>query len=109
MPTYSLDQDLAGMQHGEERHLQTDAGDYHVRYESEQAMGDNGYPARGYTIGYYHVTGPSGTRSFRHSPHGPTLEGAKPYAAKQAAEHIISAAFEAKHRDVHPRKGRLGM
>lgn len=77
-----------------------------VHYEAEQAMGDDNRPARGYTVGYYHVHGPGEDehKSFRHSPHGPTLMGAKPYAAEQAAKHISS-----RLDDVHPLHGRLGM
>ena len=65
-----------------------------VRYESEQALGDNNLPAKGYTTGHYHVHGPGegDYESFRHSPHGPTLMGAKPYAADRAAERV-SALF----------------
>jgi hypothetical protein len=63
-----------------------------VRYESEQAMGDNGAPARGYKVGYYHIEGPGegDHETIRHTPHGPTLTGAKQYAADRAAERVSS-------------------
>lgn len=88
----SLGSSLAGMQTGEERQLQHSDSDksVRVRYYSEQAKGDNGLPAEGYTIGHFEVHGPGKNDydSFRHSPHGPTLMGAKPYAADQAAKRI---------------------
>lgn len=70
-----------------------------VTYHSRQAMGDNNRPARGYTKGEYTVyhgeipkpgeDKPFPTsREFSHSPQGPGLEGAKGYAADQAASHI---------------------
>jgi NADPH-dependent ferric siderophore reductase len=87
-------QDIESMQHGEQRTYSHAAGQFNVRYEAEQAMGDNGLPARGYTVGHFHVTDPSGAvTSFRHTPHGPTLTGAKGYAAGQAAQMITSPLF----------------
>lgn len=83
----SLSGQFSQMNHGDEISIE-DPVPVKVRYESEQAMGDDNKPARGYTVGYYHVTGPKGTKSFRHSPHGPGLTGAKPYAAEQAASHV---------------------
>lgn len=79
-----------------------------VRYEDEQAMGDNGMPARGYKVGYFHAAGPGEDdhKTFRHSPHGPTLTGAKPYAADQAAQHVTRVLAD---RPVHECHGRLGM
>jgi hypothetical protein len=99
------------MKAGEERTFShEDSGQtMRVRYEARQAHGDNGEPAKGYTVGYYDVSGPGehDYKSFRHSPHGPTLMGAKPYAAEQAERHITSTFL--KGREVHPRNGRLGM
>lgn len=61
-----------------------------VTYHSEQAMGDNGLPARGYTTGAYTVVGPDGNpQSFYHTPHGPGLSGARDYAADQARNHMM--------------------
>jgi len=86
---------LSGMSNGDEREVAAGGKKMRVHYESEQAMGDNGKPAKGYTVGYYNVHGPSEDQyeSFRHSPHGPTLMGAKPYAAEQAAQHIRNQLF----------------
>jgi hypothetical protein len=90
MPSYSLEQDIGSMKHGDERHYSANDKAVKVTYSAEQAMGDNGQPAKGYTVGHFGVHGPGDDdyASFRHSPHGPTLEGAKPYAAKQAADRI---------------------
>lgn len=91
----NLASDIESMQPDEEREYSHAAGAFRVRYTAEQAMGDNGQPARGYTTGHFHVTDPQGkVTSFRHTPHGPTLTGAKGYAAGQAAQMISSAAFE---------------
>jgi len=90
--TKSISGALAGMHSGEDYHLANDAGkEVRVRYEAEPAMSDDNQPARGYTVGSYHVYGPGDNdyESFRHSPHGPTLTGAKPYAAEQAAKRIF--------------------
>lgn len=65
---------------------------HHVRYEAEQAMGDDGQPARGYTTGTYRVTDPKGNlKVFRHTPYKPGgwADRAKPYAAEQAMDHIF--------------------
>lgn len=89
----SISSALSQMKSGEEHHLSDDSGKkVRVRYEAEQAMGDNNLPAKGYTVGYYHVHGPGEDdhESFRHSPQGPTLEMAKPYAAEQAAKRITN-------------------
>jgi hypothetical protein len=104
----SLEHGFASMAHGEVQNVShPSVGDFRVEYEAEQAMGDNNLPARGYTVGHYHVTEPSGkVVSFRHSPHGPTLTGAKPYAARQAAEHISGKINEATRSDLfHDRRG----
>ncbi len=93
--TPSLGQHLNQMKHGDEIQVPPN---HSVRYESEQAMGDDNRPAKGYTVGYFHVTGPSGTKSFRHSPQGPGLMGAKGYAADQAAGHIASAFNDRRPR-----------
>lgn len=100
----SLEGRFASMKHGDVHHISQgdpnleDPVNMSVRYEAEQAMGDNGRPAKGYTVGHYHVHGPGEDEhaSFRHSPQGPTLTGAKGYAARQAADHVskrISAQF----------------
>lgn len=113
MPSYDLSQDIGSMQSGEHRSYEhAEAGKFHVRYEAEQAMGDNGYPARGYTVGHFHVAGPgdNDVTSFRHTPQGPTLTGAKQYAADQAAKHIHTRIQTAlSGRNVHPRSGRSQM
>jgi len=85
---------LSGMKHGEEKTISNGGGkSVKVHYESEQALGDNNRPAKGYTVGYYHTVPDEGTgapKSFRHSPHGPGLTSAKPYAAGLAADRIAS-------------------
>jgi hypothetical protein len=89
-----LRQALGQMKHGQEQYLSHEESGkkVKVRYESEQAMGDNNKPAKGYTTGHYHVDGPGEDdhASFRHSPQGPTLTGAKQYAADRAAERVTS-------------------
>lgn len=82
---------LPGVLHGMESGQKMQVGDHHtVEYQAQQAMGDDNRPARGYTTGYYHVEGPGGMRSFRHSPYNPVgwASSAKRYAAEQAAKHI---------------------
>ena len=47
----------AGMKNGETRTITHGSGkSVKVQYESEQALGDNGRPAKGFTVGYYHTT-----------------------------------------------------
>lgn len=87
----SLAGHLSGMESGQETEINhPEKGKVVVRYESRQALGDNNQPAKGYTVGHYQVEGPGEKdyESFRHSPHGPTLMGAKPYAAEQAANRV---------------------
>lgn len=67
-------------------------GDHEISYRAEQAMGDNGLPARGYTVGGYLVEHPeSGKyRYFPHSPYKPDSWAglAKSYAADQAIDYL---------------------
>lgn len=82
---------LAGMPDGAHWNVESSAEEpWEVRYNSEQALGDNGMPARGYTVGTYSVTDPhtGDTKHFRHTPHGPGLSGAKGAAADDAMAHI---------------------
>jgi len=85
---------LAAMTHGDEAQFSNDKGKtVKVQYQSEPALGDNNQPAPGYTVGYYHVSPENSEElptSYRHSPHGPGLMGAKPYAAGQAAQRITA-------------------
>lgn len=93
----SLNSHIGSMKSGEERtftHEGMSDKQVRVRYEAEQAMGDDNRPAKGYTTGHFHVHGPGDDdyTSFRHTPQGPTLTGAKQYAADRAAERV-SAVF----------------
>lgn len=90
----SLNAHIGSLKSGEETELAHGEKKVKVRYEAQQAMGDNNKPARGYTVGHFHVQGPGDEdyESFRHSPQGPTLMGAKQYAADRAAERV-SAVF----------------
>jgi hypothetical protein len=65
---------------------------YSVQYHAEQALGDDNKPAPGYTTGAYSVYHDQSGQSlghYRHSPYNPDAswsQGAKRYAADQAAE-----------------------
>lgn len=100
---FSLEDDIASMQPGEKRgygYGSPDMPTHWVHYEDEQAMGDNGLPARGFRVGYFHVTNAEGhTRTFRHTPHGPGLTEAKPYAARLAANHVMDLIKRDSDRD----------
>lgn len=87
-----LNAHIGGLKSGEELRVGDPTKQVKVRYEAQQAMGDNNKPARGYTTGHFHVEGPGDDdyASFRHSPQGPTLMGAKQYAADRAAERVSS-------------------
>ena len=84
----SVEHILSGLQHGDEASFNFPEGQFHVAYESEPAIGDNGRPAEGFVKGHYVVRGGQQPRLFAHSPHGPGLMGAKSYAASQAANYI---------------------
>jgi hypothetical protein len=90
----TISSSIGGLKHGEEMEVHGHDKKVRVRYESEQALGDDNRPAKGYTVGHFHVHGPGDDdyESFRHSPQGPTLTGAKQYAADRAAERV-SAVF----------------
>lgn len=87
-----LSSHIGSLKDGEERTIthEPTGRSVRVRYASEQAMGDNNLPAKGYTTGHFHVYGPGEDdhESYRHSPQGPTLTGAKQYAADRAAERV---------------------
>jgi hypothetical protein len=88
-----LNNQIGRMKHGDELRIDHSSGkQVEVTYHAEQAMGDNGAPAKGYTVGHFGVRGPGDEdyASFRHTPHGPTLMGAKQYAADRAAERVSS-------------------
>lgn len=90
----TLEQHLAAMKDGEQMEVSRDGERIAtVSYHAEQATGDDGRPAPGYTVGLYWVREPifgarGRSESFRHSPQGPTLSMAKTYAAGQAAAFI---------------------
>lgn len=80
---------LASMSDGDTKQFESEGLSFTVKFRSWGAMGDDNQPARGYTKGEYTVEGPEGSRYFEHSPNGPSLGGAKRYAADQAEQYIV--------------------